>query len=118
MQGHSMRNKTKVFLLGGQSNMVGSGDVMDLKPPNNEPLQSIKIWNPEKKWIVLEPAHDGRNEFDPEIGFAHEITKLLPNDDIRIIKYAANGTALYDDWSPVFKGPQYNEFITTANAAT
>jgi hypothetical protein len=45
------------------------------------------------------------------------MAKLLPDDDVRFIKYAAGGTALYDDWSPELKGPQYSTFMTTAKAA-
>ena len=110
-------NRTKIFLLGGQSNMAGSGEIKDLDEPYSDPLASIQIWNPEQGWIDLKPGHDGRNEFGPDIAFGHEIAKVLPDDDIRFIKYAAGGTALYDDWSPELKGPQYSEFMRTAEAA-
>jgi hypothetical protein len=110
-------NKTKIFLLGGQSNMDGSGEIKDLAPPYSEPLPAIRIWNQEQGWIALAPGHDGRSEFGPDIAFGHEMAKLLPDDDVRFIKYAAGGTALYDDWSPELKGPQYSKFMTTANAA-
>ena len=66
-------NKTKIFLLGGQSNMVGSGAIKDLAPPYSEALPVIRIWHPEKGWIALAPGYDGRSEFGPEIAFGHEI---------------------------------------------
>lgn len=108
---------TKLFLLGGQSNMVGSGDIKDLASPYTEALPAIRIWNAGKGWIPLAPGHDGRSEFGPEIAFGHEMAALLPGHDVRFIKYAAGGTALYDDWSPELKGSQYNEFMRTANEA-
>ncbi len=108
---------TKLFLLGGQSNMVGSGSTNDLTPPYSEAVPAIRIWNGEKGWVPLAPGHDGRSEFGPDIAFGHEMAALLPDDDVRFIKYAAGGTALYDDWSPELKGPQYGEFMRTANEA-
>jgi hypothetical protein len=112
-----MMKMTKLFLLGGQSNMVGSGEIKDLASPYTEALPAIRIWNSEKGWIPLAPGHDGRNEFGPDIAFGHEITELLRDDDVRFIKYAAGGTALYDDWSHELKGAQYSEFMRTANEA-
>jgi hypothetical protein len=109
--------KTKIFLLGGQSNMVGSGEIKDLTSPYSKELSGIKIWNSEKGWIPLVPGHDNRKEFGPDISFGHEIVKLMPDDDIRFIKYAAGGTALYDDWSPDLKGPQYTAFMETTTEA-
>jgi len=32
----------KVFLLGGQSNMVGSGQAAELKPPYSEPFPKVR----------------------------------------------------------------------------
>ncbi len=108
---------TKLFLLAGQSNMVGSGSIKDLKPPYSEAVPAIRVWNSGKGWIPLAPGHDGRDAFGPEIAFGHEMAALLPDDDVRFIKYAAGGTALYDDWSPELKGPQYCEFMRTADEA-
>ena len=109
--------KTKIFLLGGQSNMLGSGEIKDLAAPYTKALPGIRIWNSEKGWIALAPGHDGRNAFGPDIAFGHEISRLLPEDDVRFIKYAAGGSALYDDWSPALKGPSYSEFMRTADEA-
>jgi len=109
--------KAKLFLLGGQSNMLGSGEIKELAPPYNTALAAIRIWNGEKGWVCLGPGHDGRDGFGPDISFGHEISKIMPDDDVRLIKYAAGGTALYDDWSPEMKGPQYTAFMATATAA-
>jgi len=97
--------------------MVGSGEIRDLTSPYCDSLPAIRIWNQEKGWIALAPGHDGRSEFGPDIAFGHEMAQLLPGEDIRFIKYGAGGTALYDDWSPELKGPQYSQFMVTAKAA-
>ena len=93
--------------------MVGVGKATDLKPPYSIPLSKIKIWQPKtKEWVDL----SANTRFGPEVSFAHAMAKSFPDDDIRLVKYAASGTALYNDWAPT-NGPQYRTFITTAKAA-
>ena len=107
--------KVKIFLLGGQSNMVGLGQVHELKPPYNAPFPAVKIW--QGKWVPLAPGMgNGRQCFGPEIAFGHALAAAYPDEDIRLIKYAAGGTALYNDWAPT-NGPQYIAFMKTARAA-
>ncbi len=104
---------TKVFLLGGQSNMVGAGKGTDLKPPYSSPLPKIKIWQPKtKEWVPLSAG----TSFGPEVSFGHAMAKAFPDDDIRLVKYAASGTALYNDWAPT-NGPEYRAFMATAKDA-
>lgn len=102
----------KVFLLGGQSNMVGAGKSSELAVPYSDPHPEVKLWHG-GKWVAL--AAVGRT-FGPEVSFGHAIRTALAEDDIYLVKYAASGTALYNDWSPS-GGGQYNRFMTTAKAA-
>ena len=104
---------SKVFLLGGQSNMVGEGLARDLKKKYTKSPENVKLWS-KGKWAPLAP--DSRGKFGPEIAFGHEMAKALPNDDIYLVKYAYSGTALYNDWAPG-TGPQYRIFMVTAKAA-
>ena len=109
----------KVFLLGGQSNMVGLGQIADLEQRYLKPLDKIKIWNMETgKWEVLYPGclTESKSTFGPEISFGYTIAGVLPAGDIRLVKYAVNGTALYNDWAPAV-GPQYLGFMKTAKTA-
>lgn len=115
----------KVFLLGGQSNMNGVGsEACDLAEPYNAPIPSVKLWNiTGQGWsdlpllnAVLGPEKQTRAAFGPELSFGHAIAKTFPESDIRLVKYAANGTALYDDWAPG-KGKRYTAFMGEVKAA-
>ena len=109
----------KVFLLGGQSNMVGSGRIADLKTPYDKPYEGATFWNARQKtWEPVTPGKTGGGgRFGPEISFAQAIKAAMPDDDVRLVKYAAGGTALYNDWSPQSKGRQYVQFMATAKSA-
>jgi hypothetical protein len=105
----------KVFLLGGQSNMAGQLKEYwaDVQAPYKDPFPQIQRWqNKRNQWAPLAPTH----RLGPEIAFGHAIAKALPNEEVRLIKYAANGTALYNDWAPI-DGPQYIGFMTAARGA-
>ena len=106
---------TRVFLLGGQSNMVGQGSNVELTPPYNAPQADVKFWA--GHWVSLAPGYgNNSSHFGPEVAFGRAIADALPGDDIYLVKYAADGTALYNDWSPS-GGPQYNAFMNTTGAA-
>lgn len=110
------KNKTKVFLLAGQSNMVGVGKIIDLKKPFNQSPTNVQIWI-DNKWLPLSSIikeKDGK--FGPEVSFAYTISKAMPDYDIRLIKFAVGGTALYNDWAPK-TGKEYLTFMKTANDA-
>ena len=94
--------------------MVGEGgNAADLKAPYNVPFPEIKIWQAKtNQWSALAPA----SQFGPELSFGHAMAKAFPNDDIRLVKYAANGTALYNDWAPT-TGAQYVAFMDTVKGA-
>ncbi len=105
----------KVFLLGGQSNMAGQLKEYwaDVESPYKDPFPKIQLWqNKRNQWAPLAPSH----RLGPEIAFGHAIAEALPDDDVRLVKYAINGTALYNDWAPT-AGPQYIGFMTAAQGA-
>lgn len=107
----------RVFLLGGQSNMVGQGLNSELVPPYDTEQNDVNYWN--GGWVTLAPGFgNGSGYFGPEVAFGRAIKDALPGDTVYLIKYAVNGTALYNDWSPTNEAnPQYTEFMNTANAA-
>jgi hypothetical protein len=105
----------KIFLLGGQSNMAGQLKEYwaDVESPYKDPFPQIQLWhNKRNQWAALAPTH----RLGPEISFGHAIAKALPDDEVRLVKYAANGTALYNDWAPT-DGPCYVGFMKAAQGA-
>jgi hypothetical protein len=95
----------KVFLLAGQSNMVGEGKPKELPKRYRNSPKNVKIWKNEK-W---EPLIPNNVHFGPEISFGHSIKDFYPNQQIYLIKHAAKGSNLYRDWKPK-KGKQAVQF--------
>lgn len=101
--------KIKVFILSGQSNMVGWGDSTQL-PDSLRYGTENKLMFEDGKWQKLKPfskANKGMQakgkltefHFGPEISLAEEISKAYPNETIGIIKSSFGGTAI-SAWSP------------------
>ena len=113
--------KTKVFLLAGQSNMDGRGDASKLTEAEMELLAnaSQKIhfnykgtvgegnailyngaldftnpWNFVKQKFRIEKC------FGPELFFGVELVKNYPKQDYLFIKRSQGGTSLYGAWNP------------------
>ncbi|MCX7429312.1 MAG: PEP-CTERM sorting domain-containing protein [Planctomycetia bacterium] len=110
---------TKVFLLGGQSNMVGYGVVAELAPPYSESQPNVNFWDSgSNQWTALRGGF-GKTAayFGPEMSFGATLKTLFPTDDIYLVKYAAGATNLAVNWNPDGTGTTYNAFQSTVNAA-
>jgi hypothetical protein len=103
---HTADKPIKAFILAGQSNMVGYGD--STKVPEDVRKSSDGVLRFEGgKWQPLWPSQPANGNlpefrFGPEIGFAHEMAKAWPDENIGIIKFAIGGTSLLawkPDWS-------------------
>jgi Ca2+-binding EF-hand superfamily protein len=104
-------NKTKVFILAGQSNMVGWGNSTklpeDLRNGNGSVLMFENgTWQPLRPFRKAQKYQEklGMTEFSfgPEIAFGHEIAKEWPDETIGIVKFAIGGTSILTwkpDWS-------------------
>jgi hypothetical protein len=112
----SSPGRTRVFLLAGQSNMNGQGTNSELTSPYDSAQTNVAFWH-DGAWEDLSPGFGNTSEqFGPEVTFGYTVRQALPSDRIFLIKYAVNGTALYNDWAPS-SGPQYSAFMSTALAA-
>jgi len=93
----------KVFLLGGQSNMVGqtktkslTGDFANFKKVKRE----VRIFSGADKVLgtsleYLQPSLNSRpNNFGPELSFGHALSHFFPDTKIALIKYAQGGSFL------------------------
>ncbi len=105
----------RVFLLGGQSNMVGLGLRGELPPPYQAAQNDVNFWN--NGWVPLAPGFSNKPyKFGPEVAFGRAIKDALPKDTIYLVKYASGGKALYNDFKPG-TGRNYIEMMNTFNAA-
>ena len=108
----------RVILLGGQSNMNGLGLSSGLTGDLALPLPAVQFWDSSGGGFVdLAPGFGfNSTQFGPEIQFGHALADALPGEDIVLIKYAASGTDLENNWDPA-TGPEYTAFKNTVAAA-
>jgi len=91
----SSENKPiKVFLLGGQSNMVGVARSAELPEGLREACPDVLIFG-EGEWVPLKPG----DKFGPEITFARAMSEAWPDERIGILKHARHGASMLD-WDP------------------
>jgi hypothetical protein len=101
----------KVFILAGQSNMVGWGDSLQLPDDLRNGNDRVLMFE-NGKWQPLKPFRRamknqeqfGMTEFSfgPEIAFGREMAKAWPDETIGIVKLAVGGTSILawkPDWS-------------------
>jgi hypothetical protein len=113
---------TRVYLLGGQSNAEGCGEVADLTAPYNVPQTNVNFTYQKFqpfKWAPLQGGYGNNQDtqFGPEVGFGYAIKAAFPTDDIYLVKVAVNGSDLAVSWKPDGTGVNYNTFKKTVNAA-
>ncbi|MDE0767596.1 MAG: hypothetical protein OSB19_04335 [Opitutaceae bacterium] len=87
--------KIKLFILSGQSNMVGQGLSAELPKKQVKPNERILMFE-EGKWQPLRPL---KPTFGPEIAFAHAMAERWPGETIGIVKQAVGGTGVLA-WHP------------------
>ena len=90
----SLSAKERVYILAGQSNMMGKGKTHQLpaflkRQPNN-----VEFYYQGRKRQLAKFSH-----FGPEVSFAHAISRAFPNDKHIIIKHVATGTSI-NQWLP------------------
>lgn len=84
--------EAKVFILAGQSNMVGRGSPAELPPELRQVPKNVTMYRGNTE---MKDAFTG-DRFGPEVGFAHELAKAMPNDKIIIVKHAVVGTSVFE----------------------
>ena len=116
----------RVFILAGQSNMVGGGLLGEL-PPSLDSLQTDVLYSwrlrttqtvASDEWVALQhyaSAPPAGVSYGPELSFGRQLADALP-DQIAILKLAANGTNLHTDWDPT-TGDVYEQMFAYADAA-
>ncbi|MGK0272126.1 MAG: hypothetical protein ACI88H_002792 [Cocleimonas sp.] len=98
---NSIFAKERVYILAGQSNMMGKGKTHKLPAYLKRQPHNVEFYYQGRKRQLAKFSH-----FGPEVSFAHEIARKFPNDKHIIIKHVATGTSI-SHWlpgSPLFKG--------------
>ena len=92
----------RVFLLSGQSNMVGYGrkaDIMSLRPLLVPPRDDVWLLDGKLPAKALQGWGVGRSRFGVEISFGHKLGDAL-DEPVVFIKAAWNGKSLWSDFRP------------------
>lgn len=100
----------KVFLFGGQSNMDGRASPKDLPDHYKQPQEDV-LFAHHQYFGPLKPNPG----FGPELSFGRTVADAFPEEKFIMIKYAAGGTDLYEDWA-VPDGKQYTRFLNRVKA--
>ena len=106
----------KVFILAGQSNMVGWGDSLKLPVQMRDGNERLLMFE-NGRWQTLKPFVKARKNqqkfgmtefsFGPDIPFAHELAKAWPDETIGIVKFAVGGTSILT-WKPAWSKEDAN----------
>jgi hypothetical protein len=116
---------TRVYLLAGQSNMVGGAGAGEGDPaipaPYNVAQPAVQIRWMNGDWAALQQGFSYEyNSFGPEVSFGYRLhNTIYPTDSIYLVKYAVGGTHLateYNEWNPN-GGALYNGLKTAVNNA-
>ncbi len=114
----------EVYLLGGQSNMSGIGEISSLPPSLRTAQDDVWIWSSwDPTWTGLVPVSEyGSAYFGPEVLFGREVgdAHALP---VALIKHSVGGTDLARYWHPgqtaddANMGQGYAVWLSTVQAA-
>lgn len=113
-----------VYILAGQSNMVGLGINSELSSADNKPIADATIYYNDsihpntntQKWLPLGPGFGvTETRYGPELGFGQRLRQLWPTRKLALIKVAEGGTALFDRWTAK-TGDLYQLLISEAQA--
>lgn len=91
--------KQYVIIMGGQSNMVGSGRVADLDTVDIP--HHIEYIN---RGMKVTFSQDSAN-FGPEVGLSQVLHQYFPDSNFILVKYAVGGSSLLD-WAPDYDSVQ------------
>jgi len=87
-------NKTHIFILAGQSNMMGRGATVELPPHLKKQPDNVEFYTHGRQSHLAKYQY-----FGPEVQFAHAMAKIFPQEKIIIIKSAASGSSI-NEWLP------------------
>ncbi len=93
--------KERIYILAGQSNMMGKGKTYSLPSHYRKTPHNVKFYYQGRPRDLAKYAY-----FGPEVGFAHAVARAYPHDTHIIIKTVATGSSI-QQWLPgsrLYKG--------------
>lgn len=115
----------KLFILAGQSNMVGYQQSnfnqlpYSLQQPQPQVLWADCQWSPLQpptEPLSYRPGISNSQRFGPEVTLGAMISSHL-DETIALVKYAKNGTNLERQWNPSFPGSFYHKMMDRVQQA-
>ncbi|MHC4915221.1 MAG: sialate O-acetylesterase [Planctomycetota bacterium] len=96
----------KVFVLAGQSNMVGKRCRKGELPEELQKEQPGAFFFTGTEWVPVAPGKTEKRGFGPELSFAKKTSSSL-GETIGIVKLSVGGTSLSVNWAPDREGSLY-----------
>lgn len=103
-----------VYLLLGQSNMVGMRSDPSKLPMELTSIQSDSLFFKDGKWVPIGPGVTEDKGFGPEISFSKNMTE---HNKIGIIKISAGNTTLDKEWNSDENGELYIKTLSVIHEA-
>lgn len=106
----------KVFVLAGQSNMVGKRSRIGELPRELQGEQKNVLFFDGRKWGPLAAGNTEPEGFGPEISFGYRMSREW-REPIGIVKHSVGGTNLAVNWSPSIPTSLYAQMLRKVRAA-
>jgi hypothetical protein len=90
----SAQAKERIYILAGQSNMMGKGKTHKLPAAYKKTPSNVKFYYQGRPRDLAKYSY-----FGPEVGFAHAVARAYPHDTHIIIKHVATGSSI-QQWLP------------------
>ncbi len=87
-------SKDRIYLLSGQSNMMGRGKTYKLPPTFKKTPSNVTFYYQGRQRDLAKYSY-----FGPEVTFAHYVARAFPQDHHILIKYVATGSSI-TQWQP------------------
>jgi hypothetical protein len=98
---HAGQKPLKVFVLAGQSNMVGTRSDLNLLPSDLKKADPGRLFFDGQSWVEMAPGvTEPKGGFGPEYTFAQAMQQAL-GEPVGIIKHSKGGATLAEHWHPL-----------------
>lgn len=106
-----------VYLMAGQSNLVGAAVLSEAEPAEISPFEAVQIWSDRQGFIPLVPGFNERYVyFGPEHSFGRQIV-ARQREQTYLITVGLGSTNLTEDWHPEGVNNWHDRLTSTVSVA-